>query len=66
MGGGGGGISAKSPHEVTLDLVYSEEYLQDLFHVYLNKFEFHFLRLHINKTNKFCFYVHNRSVPGNG
>ena len=27
----------------------------DLFHVYLNRFEFHFLRLHINKTNNFCF-----------
>ena len=27
--------------------------VRDMFHVYLNKFEFHFLRLHIIKTNKF-------------
>ena len=26
---------------------------RDLFHVYLNRFEFHFLRLHINETNIF-------------
>ena len=38
--------------------------VQDMFHVYLNKFEFHFLRLHINKTNKFCFFMHNRRVIG--
>ena len=36
----------------------------DLFHIYLNIFEFHFLRLHINKTYKFCFNVHNGCVPG--
>ena len=29
--------------------------MQDLFHVYLNRFEFHFLQLHINKTNQLCF-----------
>ena len=38
--------------------------VRDLFHVYLNRFEFHFLRLHINKTNKFCFFMHNGRVPG--
>ena len=38
--------------------------LRDLFHVYLNKFEFHFLRLHINNTNTFCFFMHNGHVPG--
>ena len=26
-------------------------YIRDMLHVYLNRFEFHFLRLHINKTN---------------
>ena len=35
-----------------------------MFHVYLNKFEFLFLRLHINETNKFCFFMHNERVPG--
>ena len=30
----------------------------------LNKFEFRFLRLHMNKTNKFCFFVHNGRVFG--
>ena len=39
-------------------------YIRDMFHVYLNIFEFHFLRLHIIKTNKFCFFMHNRRVPG--
>ena len=38
--------------------------IRDLFHVYLNKFEFRFLRLHINKTNKFCFFMHNGHVFG--
>ena len=38
--------------------------LRDLFHVYLNIFEFHFLRLHINKTNKYCFFMHIERVPG--
>ena len=38
--------------------------IQDLFHVYLNRFEFHFLWLHINKTSIFCFFVNNRRVPG--
>ena len=37
--------------------------LRDLFHVYLNNFEFHFLRLHINKTNTCCFFMHNGHVP---
>ena len=38
--------------------------IPDLFHVYLNIFQFHFLRLDINKTNKCCFFVHNGRVPG--
>ena len=29
--------------------------IRDVFHVYLNRFEFLVLRLHIIKTNKFCF-----------
>ena len=40
------------------------ELIRDLFHVYLNKFEFNFLWLHINKTNKFSFFMHNGRVPG--
>ena len=39
-------------------------YVRDVFHVYLNKFEFHFLRVHINKTNKFCFFMHNGRAFG--
>ena len=38
--------------------------LRDLFHVNLNRSEFHFLGLHINKTNTFCFFMHNGRVPG--
>ena len=38
--------------------------IRDMFHVYLNRFEFHFLRLHIIKTNKFCFFMHNGRIPG--
>ena len=38
-------------------------YIRDLFHVYLNRFEFNFSRLHIIKTNKFCFFMHNGRVP---
>ena len=41
-----------------------QDNIRDLFHVYLNKFEFHFLRLHKIKTNKFCFSMHNGRVPG--
>ena len=37
--------------------------LQELFHVYLNKFEFHFLRLHVNKINNFCFLLNYRRAP---
>ena len=36
--------------------------VQDLFHFYLNKCEFQFLRLHINKTNTFCFLLDNGRV----
>ena len=39
--------------------ILSEKGIRDMFHVYLNKFEFHFLRLLINKTNTFCFFMHN-------
>ena len=38
--------------------------IQDLFHVYLNKCEFQFLRLHIDKTNTFCFLIDNGRVTG--
>ena len=38
--------------------------IRDMFHVYLNRFEFHFLWLHIIKTSKFCFFMHNGLVPG--
>ena len=38
--------------------------IRDMFHVYLNRFEFHFLRLHIIKLNKFCFFMYNSRVPG--
>ena len=38
--------------------------LRDLFHVYLNRFEFLFLQLHIIKTNKFYFVMHNGRVLG--
>ena len=38
--------------------------VRDLFHVYLNKFEFQFLQLHINKTNTFCFFMPNERVSG--
>ena len=31
---------------------------------YLNRFEFHFLWVHINKTNTFCFFMHNGRIPG--
>ena len=38
--------------------------LQDIFHVYLNRSEFDFLWLHIIKTNKICFFMHNECVHG--
>ena len=38
--------------------------IRDLFHAYFNRFEFHFLRLHINETNKFCFFVQKGNIPG--
>ena len=38
--------------------------IQDLFHAYLNKWEFQFLRLYINKTNTFCFLIDNGRVTG--
>ena len=38
--------------------------VRDMFHIYLNRCEFHLLRLHINKTNIFYFLIHNRRIPG--
>ena len=38
--------------------------IRDLLHLYLNRCELHFLWMHINKTNKFCFIMHNGCVPG--
>ena len=38
--------------------------IQDLFQVYLSRCEFHFLLLHINKTNTFSFLTSNVGVPG--
>ena len=38
--------------------------IQDMFHVNLNRFDFHFLQLHMIKTNNFCFFMHNGRVPG--
>ena len=38
--------------------------LRDLFHVYLNKCDFHFSRLHVNKINNFCFLLNNACVIG--
>ena len=46
------------------NLVTSKITIQDLFHVYLNKCEFHFLRLHVNKKNNFCFLLYNGRVRG--
>ena len=39
-------------------------FIRDLLRVYLNKCEFHFLQLHINKTNTCCFIIDNGRVPG--
>ena len=37
--------------------------IRDLFHVYLNKCEFDFSRLHVYKINNFCSLLNNRRVP---
>ena len=37
--------------------------IRDLFHVYLNRCDFTFFRLHINKKHKVCFLVSNGRVP---
>ena len=37
--------------------------IRDMFHVYLNRSEFDFLWLHIIKTHKFGFVIHNERVP---
>ena len=36
--------------------------VRDLFHVYLNTCKFHFLLVHIDKTNKFCFLMSNGCI----
>ena len=38
--------------------------IRDLFHDYLNKCEFHFSRLRVNKINNFCFLLNNGRVLG--
>ena len=38
--------------------------IRDMFHVYLNRSEFDFLCLHIIKTHKFGFAMHNERVLG--
>ena len=35
----------------------------ELFHIYLNKCDFHFSRLPGNKINNFCFLLNNGRVP---
>ena len=50
--------SPKSYHFLSLT-----NYVRDLFHVYLNKCEYHFSRLHVNKINNFCFLLNNGRVP---
>ena len=47
----------------SVQLCMLKDCLRDLFHVCLNKFEFHFLRLHINKTNLLCFLISHGRVP---
>ena len=37
--------------------------LRDLFHVYFNRCEFHFMRLHKDKTNKSGFIIYDGRVP---
>ena len=37
--------------------------VRDLFHVYMNKCEFNFSRLHVYKINNFCFLLNNGHVP---
>ena len=43
--------------------VYETKLIPDLFHVYLNKCEFHFSSLHVNKINNFCFLLNKGCVP---
>ena len=48
-------------HETRLKSTYNTRHV----YVYLNRFEFQFLQLHINKTNKCCFFmIHNVRIPG--
>ena len=44
-------------YRLTIDII------RDLFHVYLNKCEFNFSRLRVNKLNKVCFLLNNGRVP---
>ena len=45
-------ISEKFQYLNFLFNIHTNNTLRDLFHVYLNKCEFHFLRLRVNKTKK--------------
>ena len=51
---------------VLMLLLLSFSLVRDLLHVYLNRCEFHFLRLHINKPNKFCFLINWGTYPWYG
>ena len=50
---------------VCTETQYSENLrIWNMFHVYLNKCEFRFSRLDVNKINNFCFLLNNGRVPG--
>ena len=50
--------------EATVRFIYIFCFIRDPFHVYLNKCEIPFSRLHVNKINNFCFHLNNGRVPG--
>ena len=50
--------------EATVRSIYIFCFIRDPFHVYLNKCEIPFSRLHVNKINNFCFHLNNGRVPG--
>ena len=54
----------KKLHAFKNETFFQHFFLQDMFHVYLNKCEFQFLRLHINETSTFCFLIDNGRVTG--
>ena len=56
--------TVKRKNTIIIQLLLCDYVIRDLFHVCLNRFEFHFLRLHIIKTSKFCYFMHNGRVPG--